>query len=248
MKRQVKYPLIVLAAGLVLVGASGVGATRAAMTYQTNAEAVDFTTAALSVDLQEMQDGKYVSVDGKDTLKFTDISSSDFHIGQKYNENVRIVNTSSGKYDEYVRISIKKSWANEDGTKNTTLDPEMIELPVADGWIEDTSEETAEGKVYYYKAPVAYGEENAIDFLKTIKINDKIMNYVTTVQKKGDDPSIKGTIINEYKYNGESFFVEVRVDAVQAHNAEEAMLGAWGIDTTVNESGVITSLNGLAID
>ena len=74
------------------------------------------------------------------------------------------------------------------------------------------------------------------------------MSYVTTVQKKGDDPSIKGTIVNEYKYNGESFFVEVRVDAVQAHNAEEAMLGAWGIDTTVNESGVITSLNGLAID
>ena len=68
MRRRIKYPLVVLAAGLVLVGASGVGATRAAMTYQTNGQAVDFSTATLSVELQEQQDGKYVSVDGKTTL------------------------------------------------------------------------------------------------------------------------------------------------------------------------------------
>lgn len=248
MRRRIKYPLVVLAAGLVLVGASGVGATRAAMTYQTNGQAVDFSTATLSVELQEQQDGEYIKVNGNDTLKFTDITSTDFHIGQQYNEKVRIVNTSEGKYDEYVRVIVKKSWVNEDGTKNTTLNPEMIELPEADGWIEDESEETTESKVYYYKNPIAYGKENAVDFLNTITINNKIMNYVTTEAKQSDDPKIKGTITNVYKYNGEAFYVEVRVDAVQAHNAEEALLGAWGVDATVNESGTITSINGESVE
>ena len=248
MKRRIKYPLIVFAAGLALLGASGVGATRAAMTYQSNAQSVDFTTSSLSVDLQEMQNGKYESVDGAYTLKFTDITSSVFHIGQTYDENVRIVNTSDGQYDEYVRVLVRKSWVNSDGSKNTELDPEMIELPVADGWVEDKTEETAEGKVYYYKKPVAYGEDNAVDFLKTITINNKVMSYVTTVKSGSNEPGIKGTITNVYKYNGESFYVEVRVDAVQAHNAEAALLGAWGLDATVNESGVITSINGAAVE
>lgn len=246
MKRRIKYPLIVLAAGVILVGASGVGATRAAMTYQTNSQAVDFSTASLSVDLQEMQNGEYISVDGNDTLKFTDITSSDFHIGQQYSEQVQVINTSEGQYDEYVRIYLKKSWVNEDGSKNTTLDPALIELPEADGWIEDKSEETVEGKVFYYKRPIAYGE--AIPFLNTITINNKVMNYVTTEAKSGNDANIRGTITNVYKYNGEAFYVEVRVDAVQAHNAEEALLGAWGIDATVNESGTITSINGKSVE
>lgn len=245
MKRRIKYPLIVFAAGLVLVGASGVGATRAAMTYQSNAQSVDFSTASLSVDLQEMQDGKYETVDGNDTLKFTDITSSEFHIGQTYNEKVRIVNTSE-QYAEYVRVLIRKSWVNEDGSKNTELNPEMIELPVAEGWVEDVSEETAEGKVYYYKKPIAAGA--AVDFLQTITVNNEVMSYVTTVKSGSSEPGIKGTITNVYKYNGESFNVEVRVDAVQAHNAEAALLGAWGLDATVNESGVITSINGAAVE
>ena len=245
MKRRIKYPLIVFAAGLVLVGASGVGATRAAMTYQSNAQSVDFSTASLSVDLQEMQDGKYETVDGNDTLKFTDITSSEFHIGQTYNEKVRIVKTSE-QYAEYVRVLIRKSWVNEDGSKNTELNPEMIELPVAEGWVEDVSEETAEGKVYYYKKPIAAGA--AVDFLQTITVNNEVMSYVTTVKSGSSEPGIKGTITNVYKYNGESFNVEVRVDAVQAHNAEAALLGAWGWDATVNESGVITSINGAAVE
>ena len=245
MKRRIKYPLIVFAAGLVLVGASGVGATRAAMTYQSNAQSVDFSTASLSVDLQEMQDGKYETVDGNDTLKFTDITSSEFHIGQTYNEKVRIVNTSE-QYAEYVRVLIRKSWVNEDGSKNTELNPEMIELPVAEGWVEDVSEETAEGKVYYYKKPIAAGA--AVDFLQTITVNNEVMSYVTTVKSGSSEPGIKGTITNVYKYNGESFNVEVRVDAVQAHNAEAALLGAWGLDATLNESGVITSINGAAVE
>ena len=42
MKKYVKNPLMLLATGLVIVGASGAGATRAAMTYSTEAEQVDF--------------------------------------------------------------------------------------------------------------------------------------------------------------------------------------------------------------
>ena len=254
MRKNIKRPLIVFAAGLVLVLGSGVGATRAAMTYQTDKQSVDFSTSTLTVDLQEYQGENYVSVSGEDTLTFPNLTAEDFHIGQKYDELVQVVNT--GSYDEYVRVLLRKSWITTDDvsetdangneitttsiTKNTTLDPKMIELGIADGWIEDYTEETEEGKIYYYTSPLSSGA--AAQFLTSVTINNKVYEYVTT-----EESGIKGTIVNEYAYNGESFYVEVRVDAVQAHNAEESLLGAWGVEADVTDDGVITGVNGVTL-
>ena len=130
MKLEIKRPLIVFAAGLVLVGASSVGATRAAVAYQANADEVDFSTSKMTVDLQE---GFF----DEETEKFTDYRSVEkdylylpaiekFNVGQKYEENIRVLNDSPGGYDEYVRITIKKSWYNNQKMKDTELDPDNI--------------------------------------------------------------------------------------------------------------------------
>ncbi len=249
MRLNIKSPLIVLAAGIILVGASSVGATRAAKVYQSNTETADFSTASLSVDLQEKQGEKYVSVDGKDTLKFTNLSS-DFHIGEKYDENVRVVNNSTGEYDEYVRVTVKKSWVDSDGKKITKLDPDLIKFSVADGWFEDvsnnTSDKTKEKSVFYYKRPIVYGDGNAVDFLTNVKIDNDLLKYASTITTKEEG---EYTIIeNKYKYNDYSFNVEIKVDAVQTHNAKDAILGAWGIDAEVSGDGTITKINGKSVE
>ncbi len=244
MKINIKSPLIVLAAGIFLVGASSVGATRAAVTYQSATESVDFSTSSLSVDLQENQGGKYVSVDGNDSLKFTNLTT-DFHIGQEYDEDVRILNNSTGKYDEYVRVTVKKSWVDSNG-KNTDLDPSLIEFQVADGWFKAPSESTTEKDVYYYKKPVGYGEDNTVPFLKKVSINNKLLNCVNTTEthKEGEYRIIE----NDYRYDGISFNVEIKVDAVQTHNAKDAILGAWGVDAEIGSDGSITKINGVPVE
>ncbi len=39
-----------------------------------------------------------------------------------------------------------------------------------------------------------------------------------------------GTITTVYKYDGVMFNVDVEVDAVQTHNAQDAIRRAWGVD------------------
>ncbi len=236
MKKIVKNPLIILAAGLVIVAGSSVGATRAAITYSNEAETVDFSTSKLSVDIRELQGDEYVSISGDNGLKFTSIAEDEsLKLGKAYPENVVVVNDSTGAYDEYVRVVVRKAWKDADGSKDTLLDPDLIELGVTSGWEASEADDTAEQDVYYYTSPLAPGD--TVQFMDTLTINGKVTKYVKTV-----DGKTAGTVVNEYKYDNKTFFVELKVDAVQAHNAEESILGAWGVNATVNEDGNITTL------
>ena len=47
----------------------------------------------------------------------------------------------------------------------------------------------------------------------------------------------------EYTYNGYKFCLEAEVDAVQMHNAEDAIKSAWGVDVTVSDDGRAITLN-----
>ena len=55
----------------------------------------------------------------------------------------------------------------------------------------------------------------------TIRVNESIAQDVTK-QVDGN------TIRYNYKYDGYSFHVDAEVDAVQTHNAQEAIKSAWG--------------------
>ena len=239
MKKKFVNPLIVLAAGLIIVGASSVGATRAAMTYSNEAEQVDFSTSNLAVDIQEKQDDKYQSV-AEGALTFpaiaSDMNLGSFKIGKTYPEEVQVVNTSSGNYAEYVRVMVRRSWTDEKGTKDSVLDPSLIKLGTSEGWLEDKADATTEGQAFYLAKPLKKGE--SAQFLETITIDNQVVTYVKTV-----DGDVAGTVVNEYKYDGKRFFVELRVDAVQTHNASEAILGAWGVKASLDSNGNIISIN-----
>jgi len=250
MKRIIKNPLTILVLGLIIVAGSSVGATRAAMSYSDAAEEVSFETEELYVDLQEERNGGYVSVAmsrsdsnqqnkvGK--LELTALSEqitekNPLEVNHNYEEHVRIQNT--GAYDEYVRVLVRKSWIKNDGSKDTRLDPSVITLKTTDDWFIDKNESTTEGTVYYCRKPVTVGGK--VQFLDGISFEREILDGVTKT-KVNDD----GTIVkNVYGYDGKTFEIEIRVDAVQTHSGAEAILGAWGVEATIDSDGNITSIN-----
>ena len=50
------------------------------------------------------------------------------------------------------------------------------------------------------------------------------------------------TIKYQYTYNGYTFTLDAEVDAVQTHNAKDAIKSAWGIDVSVNDDETELSL------
>ena len=48
------------------------------------------------------------------------------------------------------------------------------------------------------------------------------------------------TITTVYDYDGYSFQIEAEVDAVQTHNAVDAIKSAWGVDVDVAANGNIS--------
>ena len=43
----------------------------------------------------------------------------------------------------------------------------------------------------------------------------------------------------DYTYDGISFAIDIEADAVQTHNAEDAIRSAWGRDVTIDSNGNI---------
>ncbi|WP_044933734.1 hypothetical protein [Pseudobutyrivibrio sp. LB2011] len=253
MKKLFKNPLTMLVVGLVLVAGSSVGATRAALSYSDSAEEVSFETKKLLVDLVENQNGAQVSVAVSNSdsnqsstvgkLSFTNLTrqitdENPLQVNHPYDEDVFVQNTSTDKaYSEYVRVLVRKSWIKNDGSKDTRLDPSVITLKTTEDWFIDENESTAEGTVYYCKKPVAVDEQ--VQFLDAISFEREILDGVTTTKVNEN-----GTVVeNVYGYDGKTFEIEIRVDAVQTHSGAEAILGAWGVEATIDSDGNITSIN-----
>jgi hypothetical protein len=249
MKKIIKNPLFLLALGLLVIGASTIGATRAAFSYQTAAERVNFSTATISVDILEEVDDAYISIKDAKELTFSDIKADErFKPGKLYKENVKLVNNSNQEtgYEEYVRVVVRKSWY-KDG-KDTALEPELIKLTIADGWFKNEAETTKEQEVYYLTSPLACGSE--IQFLKGIRIDNEITDYVYAVPVKNEEGAvIQGCVENVYQYNDMKVYIQLQADAVQTHNAQDAIYAAWGIkvECDAEDDGNITSINGVSV-
>jgi hypothetical protein len=142
--------------------------------------------------------------------------------------------------DQYARVAIRRYWADEEtGEKKTALDPDLIELNLTDsGWIEDENASTDERIVLYYSRILAPGETAPL-FADSLVIDPSVANLVTE-QRTGSGGYT--TITTPYDYDGARFVLDVEADAVQTHNAAEAIRSAWGVDVHVAEDGSL-SLN-----
>lgn len=242
MRKSSKLTAILLVASAVLLISSAVGSTRAALTYysenyvaQVDVKQIGVSlieneriVAATSIGQTDDNDAAYKGV------LLTELK--DFTLGKTYTEELAVGNT--GTIDSYVRVILTKSWVDEKGNKNTSLDPALIELNLTgNGWVEDKEASTAERTVLYYTDILPIGETTSL-FADTLRVDDSLSTKVR--ETKTTDANGYTTITYEYAYNGYSFFLEAEVDAVQTHNAADAIKSAWGVDVEVSADGKLS--------
>ena len=222
--------LFVLAIGLLLF--SAVGSARAALNVQSEILTSDIRMLDIGVEL----DGKGGAVSGSALLDGMLGSDSKLLPGKVYDAPVSVKN--SGIIDEYVRVVVYKYWKDASGKKTAVFDPSMIELGYASGWTPDNSNATStykEQEIWYYTGgPLEAGDSIAL--LKTVMINDDILTLCT--QK-----TVGNKIYTIFEYDGAQFCVEIEADGVQTHNAQQAILSAWGKTVSVTDGGPISGIS-----
>ena len=226
MKKLISKPMLLLAVAAVLLIASSIGSTQAALTYYSENYEAEVNVSNIGVTVLENNN----AVQG--TLTLAD--DEKLIPGKVYTDTVTVANT--GSIDAYVRVIVRKSWKDAKGEKDTTLSPAYIELNVLEnnGWIKDTNSSTGEKEVYYYSKALGQGAATT-SLIDTFKINPQVAKelYRTTNDN---------IITYEYKYEGYQCTVEIEAQAVQTHNGEEAIKGEWGANVTISEDGTL-SLN-----
>lgn len=211
-----------LAAGLLLF--SGIGGARAALTYYSETYSGRVALQDIGVSLQE--NGTEVS---GALLSEMVAEGETVKPGVKYDEVLTVANT--GSINQFVRVSIYKYWLDEDGNKVQNVSPDLIDLNLTgDGWMVDESSSTAERTVLYYRNVLAAGATSA-PFADSLTIDPMVGTKVTQIESVSAGYR---TITTTYDYDGLQFCLEASVDAVQEHNAEDAIWSAWGRHVTVN--------------
>lgn len=171
---------------------------------------------------------------------------------------------NSGNIDEYVRVIIYRYWVDAekeaDGTpvslekrrKRVDISPEFIKLapwngteegpdskaPVSsyNGWVLDADASTTERIILYYTSVLGTGEKTP-DFADSLWISKDIKEALVSTDENGN---ILKDMDGKYIYQNEEFVLEIEADAVQTHNAEDAIMSAWGVDVAVNADGNIS--------
>lgn len=248
MKKK-KFPFrvttaVLLSASAVLLIGSTVGSTRAALTYYSENYGAEVTVSNIGVSL--LENGETVSRRDYDSngewnetsgALLADLQEETIVPGKKYDEALAVSN--SGSIDSYVRVILNKSWTDSEGSTDQNLSPELIDLNLLtdNGWIIDEDASTAERTILYYTNILPAGETTPA-LSDTVRIDpavaDKVTEEVTT-----DENGYK-TITFTYAYDGYTFELEAEVNAVQTHNAQDAIKSAWGVDVDVADDGTIS--------
>lgn len=247
-----KKPALVLTAAALLLVGSTVGSTRAALTYYSENYSAQMNMQSIGVSLLEndkvVSSRDYVSNNEwkgtSDGTLLTNLLGKDetFTPGKKYNEAISVKN--SGTIDTFVRVIITKSWQDKEGKKHTELSPDLIELNFLtdNGWQVADAQSTRERTVLYYTKALKAGKPTPA-LSDTLRINPSIASDVTKPVPESEKESEKGkTITYTYKYNGYTFHIDAEVDAVQTHNAKDAIKSAWGVDVNVSDDETTMSL------
>lgn len=225
-----KKNIILLAVAALFLCGSVIGSTRAALTYYSENYMAGINTSKIDVSLMENE------VETNVLLENMLPEGEELVLGKSYQEELCVVNT--GDIDSYVRVILTKSWQDAEGEKDQTLSPELIDLNLLleNGWMIDESATTKERTVLYYNEVLPAGAVSK-DFSDTLRIDPSIgTKVIETVEETAEGKVI--TFL--YEYDGYTAHVDAEVDAVQTHNAQEAIKSAWGVDVTVAADGSLS--------
>ena len=172
--------------------------------------------------------------------------------GKVYREEIAARNGQD--ISQFVRITVRKYWVKTDENgkvktitdvsgnkvpvKTTTLKPSQIQLMYdgkegfnEDAWFENPAEKTEESSTYYYKNLLPGSEDGNSD---TDLLFDQL-KIDASVAAREKDPVVtkedgKTIFTYVYKYDGCAFYIEADVQAIQGHNAQEAIESQWSPD------------------
>ncbi len=241
--QTVTIAIFVLAVGLLLF--SSIGGARAALNYFSDVYESRAQTQDIGVTLIE----NGIEVSNRDYKYNREMERADgtwdenagtllagmlkegeeLKLGYQYAEELKVKN--SGTIPQYVRVSIYKYWVDQEGEKLQELSPDLIELNLnLDDWLLDESAATKERTVLYYSKELAIDSESQ-PFADGLTISTAVANRVAqNVEIEGSHQNITTV----YEYDGVRFIVDVKVDAIQNHNIEDAAWSEWGRRVTVN--------------
>lgn len=231
--------LALLTAALILLASGGVFTTRAALNIF--GDNYDASLALGNIGVQMLENGSEVGDDG---ALFQNVGDTDkqgnrfFAPGKKYNDTISVQNT--GNEPEYVRVIVRKYWT-KGNDKQTALSPELIELSTdPDAWVKVSGTDdglSVETTIYYYKKQLASGDE--VTLTDAVRINESVL----TQGRRVDLPTSSANVINYvYEFDGLRFNVDAEVQAVQTHDAVNAIKSVWGVDATIDGDGNISSI------
>lgn len=187
----------------------------------------------------------------------------ELQIGRKYPERLYVENT--GGIDQYVRVTLYKYWVvperDADGkyrrdekgnvirNKKPELSPALIDLHLincgeGEPWILDEASSTKERTVLYYrdmlKAPgegVDPAETRTVDLTDYLRIDSSLADAVYQTEEKQGNYTV---ITTTYVYDGLEFRIRAQVDAVQTHNARDAIWSAWGREVEIENGSLVS--------
>ena len=203
--------MVLAAAVLLVVGIAGVvQSTQAQLVFMSENYVAEFAQTHIGVALTEND----VVVEGDDALLADPeaLLGGDAQMipGKAYAERLSAVNTTD--MGEYVRLTVRKYWADADGAKNPLLDPALIQLTYdSEDWVLNPEESTDERLVFYYRHLLDAHEAAAAPAVKTIAI----------------DPSVS-TATGDFSQCRVA--LSAQVDSVQINYADDAAKSAWGVD------------------
>ena len=245
LKRVLRNPKVlaavtVLSVGLILFG--GINGIAAAPSIQSRwfggqleLDDIDVMLLEKSSSDKEAQPvhGEHGTKDAAPLLTKLVPEGEEFEFDKAYTEELSVKNALNKRNNiggadgqggsklikEYVRVTVYRYWETkqEDGSykKNPNLDPSKIQIAWANDskWKLDPTAHTQERDVLYYDK-ILYPNE----------VSSKLTDTVTISSDVKRDPS----------YKGARPVIWAEVDAIQTHNAKEAMMSAWGVNNLIS--------------
>ena len=245
-KNASRRTLALFAAALLALGAGSIMSARAVLnivsdTFDTNLKMAN----VMEVTILEGKDNDVVDAGASaailKALKDADGNAVNVIPGQVYDETLAVKNNSGRPM--YVRMIVRKYWLDKNGKEDAGLDPSLIKLTYkgsdfnGDDWIKNDNEDTPSGEssTYYYKTMLTDEDDTTAPLIDGVSVDSSILKKYTTSSSTNNG---KNVITYKYQYDGCSICLEVEAQAVQTHNAEDAIKSIWGVDATLSGDSI----------
>ena len=159
-------------------------------------------------------------------------------------------------------MTVRKYWVETDGKgnvkkdaegnpmKTTALSPDQIRLTYgkdnpskkardeynSEAWTINNDESTTESSTYYLKQALDGGADSALLFDR-VMIDGSLAKKGKVTESKDGDYTV---YTYEYEYDGYAFFIEADMQAIQTHNAQDAIHSQWGVYDVTEDNGQLS--------